>query len=221
VDRQRFMGIIIQERYGLILALMLVGYVLDGLDTGALVRLINAFVWSALLFVALWAPGIPTRLRLIGAIFTVALLSVGLILAFSDNETARIVLFLLLATVQALAMVAIVVRVAHHERVGPQTVMGAIAGYVLLGLSLGALYQGLDLATATPLFNNIDNEGDYVYFSLITLTTVGYGDITPAAEIAKRLVSVEALVGQMFLVTLVARLVTLWGRPLRSGAPQD
>jgi voltage-gated potassium channel Kch len=49
----------------------------------------------------------------------------------------------------------------------------------------------------------------------VTLTTVGYGDITAASDIAKRLVVVEAFIGQVFLITLVARLVSLWGKRLR------
>jgi voltage-gated potassium channel len=49
----------------------------------------------------------------------------------------------------------------------------------------------------------------------VTLTTVGYGDITPATELAKRLAVVEAVVGQVFLIVLVARLVSLWARGLR------
>jgi len=49
-----------------------------------------------------------------------------------------------------------------------------------------------------------------LYFSVVTLTTVGYGDITPATELAKRLVVVGAFVGQVFLITFVARLVSLW-----------
>jgi voltage-gated potassium channel Kch len=49
----------------------------------------------------------------------------------------------------------------------------------------------------------------------VTLTTVGYGDITAAGDLAKRLVVVEAFVGQVFLITLVARLVALWGQPLK------
>jgi voltage-gated potassium channel Kch len=57
--------------------------------------------------------------------------------------------------------------------------------------------------------------GDYTYFSFVTLTTVGYGDITAASDIAKRLVVVEAFIGQVFLITLVARLVSLWGKRLR------
>jgi voltage-gated potassium channel Kch len=59
-------------------------------------------------------------------------------------------------------------------------------------------------------------EGDYTYFSFVTLTTVGYGDVTAASDLAKRLVVVEAFVGQVFLIVLVARLVALWDPPSRS-----
>lgn len=77
----------------------------------------------------------------------------------------------------------------------------------------------MDLLTDTTFLNGVVSDGDYVYFSFVTLTTVGYGDITAATDIAKRLVVVEAFVGQVFLVALVARLVSLWGAPDR-GDPQ-
>jgi voltage-gated potassium channel Kch len=63
--------------------------------------------------------------------------------------------------------------------------------------------------------NGVVAVGDYTYFSIVTLTTVGYGDITAASDLAKRLVAVEAFMGQIFLITLVARLVSLWGQPVR------
>ncbi len=59
------------------------------------------------------------------------------------------------------------------------------------------------------------SQGDYLCFSFVTLTTVGYGDLTAASDLAERLVVVEAFLGQVFIITLVARLVSLWGNPLR------
>lgn len=217
VPGQRFLGVVVQERYGLILALLLLGYVLEGLDGGALFRLATALIFATLLVAALLAPGIPPKLRLAGITSTGVLLLLAIVLLVSDSATAKVSLLILLSLVQILALITIAVRIAHHEKVDRQTVMGAIAGYFLIGLSMGALYQGLNLATEAEMFNGITGPGDYIYFSLITLTTVGYGDITPATDFAKRLVSVEALVGQIFLVTLVARLVALWGRPLNLG----
>lgn len=216
---QRFGGVQIQERYGLVLVLMMVGYVLEALSGSVLTRVVNALIWATVLFVALWAPGINNRLRLLGGLATAALLVAAGILSLAENPTARIVLLVVLALVQVLALISIALRVAQHDRVGAQTVLGAIAGYFLIGLAMGSFYQAMDLQANGAAFNGITSDGDYIYFSLVTLTTVGFGDITPATDLAKRIVSVEALIGQVFLVTLVARLVALWGRPLRKDDP--
>jgi voltage-gated potassium channel Kch len=94
-----------------------------------------------------------------------------------------------------------------------QTVMGGVAAYALIAFMMAAVFQGADLLTADAFLNGVVAQGDYIYFSFITLTTVGYGDITAASVIAKRLAVVEAFAGQVFLITLVARLVSLWGAP--------
>lgn len=99
--------------------------------------------------------------------------------------------------------------------------MGAIAVYAMIAFAAGSLYQGLDVLEDGPLFDGINEAGDYLYFSIVTLTTVGYGDVTPTEVISKRLAEVEAFAGQIFLITLVARLVSLWGKPLRSASTQE
>ena len=55
-------------------------------------------------------------------------------------------------------------------------------------------------------------QSEYLYFSFVTLTTLGFGDLSPSVGLPQALTVLEALLGQVFLVTLVARLVTLWGR---------
>jgi len=212
---RRFAGVRVRERYGLILLLMLGGYIVTGFDDSELLRLLNALIWMILLLTALWAPGIPERIRRIGMVVTVALLVAVGALTFSNTDSARSALFLLLGTAQLLAVLAILARIAQHRQVNTQTVMGAIAGYALIGFSMAALYHGLELVSEDAFLNGVVSPGDYVYFSFVTLTTVGYGDITAASELAKRLVAVESLGGQIFLITLVARLVSLWGQPLR------
>ena len=57
---------------------------------------------------------------------------------------------------------------------------------------------------------------DFVYFSFVVLTTLGFGDFTPATDAGKAMVSFEALLGQIFLVTVVSRLVGLYSRAARS-----
>ena len=94
---------------------------------------------------------------------------------------------------------------------------GAIAVYVLLGFLfalLFALLEGLVPGSFAGLErSDLEHQmRDTVYFSFVTLTTVGYGDITPIGEAARNLAVVEALLGQIFLAILIGRLVTLSGQ---------
>jgi voltage-gated potassium channel Kch len=91
--------------------------------------------------------------------------------------------------------------------------MGGIAAYALIAFVMAAVYRAVELVTASPFLDGVQSSGDYLYFSFVTLTTVGYGDITPATDLAKRLAVLEMFIGQVFLITLVARLVSLWKTP--------
>jgi hypothetical protein len=104
-------------------------------------------------------------------------------------------------------------RILHHRRVTSETVLGALCVYVLIGL----LYAFLYLAVADFRDNFFAQPGpheqsEYLYFSFVTLTTLGFGDLSPAHGLPQALTVSEALLGNIFLVTLVARLVTLWVR---------
>jgi Ion channel len=106
------------------------------------------------------------------------------------------------------------VRVLHHRRVTHETVLGAICAYVLLGLCFAFAYLAENELTDTPFFAQPGehSQSEYLYFSFVTLTTLGFGDLSPSVGVAQALVVIEALLGQIFLVTMVARLVTLWVR---------
>lgn len=87
--------------------------------------------------------------------------------------------------------------------------------YLLLGLVWCYIYALLDYylpgsILSTPEANIFDNFSRYLYFSLVTLTTLGYGDITPSTRVAQNWVVLEAVIGQFYLTILVARLVGLY-----------
>ena len=208
-------GVPVRERYGLVLILILVGYVLSGVESNRFLLAVNSFLWVALLLTTLWSPGVPKRLRRIGSVATILVLLATLSLGFVSSELADGWRLILLGIAQFAALLAILNRISRHRQVTFQTVMGGVAAYALIAFVMAALYHGMDLLTGTTFLNGVVSEGDYVYFSFVTLTTVGYGDITAATDVAKRLVVVEAFVGQVFLVALVARLVSLWGAPER------
>ena len=118
------------------------------------------------------------------------------------------------STLCALLVLAIAVGInvfARGHAVGDR-VFGAIVLYLMLGVMWAFVYAMLN-----TLLPNAFTEGagrtrgiaDWVYFSFVTLTTVGYGDIVPIARAARSLAMLEALVGQLYPAIIIARLVSL------------
>jgi hypothetical protein len=97
-------------------------------------------------------------------------------------------------------------------------IYAALSAYLLAGLSFGVLYWALELALPGSLYYGggaIDrfSEADGIYFSFVTLATLGYGDFVPKTEVARGLTIVEAVLGQLYLGVMVARLVSLYVSP--------
>ena len=105
-------------------------------------------------------------------------------------------------------------RVVHHKRVTLETVLGALCAYVLVGLLFAFSFLAVEALRDAPFFAQPGPHGqsEFVYFSFVTLTTLGFGDLSPSVGLPQALTALEALFGSIFLVTLVARLVTLWVR---------
>jgi hypothetical protein len=97
-----------------------------------------------------------------------------------------------------------------------RTILGAISVYMIFGLLFTSLYVMIDRLQSGPFFGVEagSHTGDYIFFSFTTLTTTGYGNLVPAAQPGKMFAGLEMLLGQIFLVTLIAGLVSLW-RPRR------
>lgn len=128
--------------------------------------------------------------------------------------------FLGIAALLIISPLAILNRIGWHRRVTFRTVAGAICVYLQLGLAFSALYFGLDLHDNLSISGaNPISFVPYNYYSFITLTTVGYGDITPVGNLARTAAMFEALIGQVLLVTVVARTVTLLGREREPAEP--
>lgn len=118
-----------------------------------------------------------------------------------------------------LTILTLVVLVRVFRDTGSVTlsrVQGAIAAYVLFGITWSILYRLLDLClpaafsfTATADMTPVEIRESLTYFSFVTLTTLGYGDVTATHPIARMFVVFEALTGQLYPATLLARLVSL------------
>ncbi|MES9957741.1 MAG: potassium channel family protein [Sedimenticola sp.] len=113
----------------------------------------------------------------------------------------------------------VIANVMKEERVGTDKIFGAICGYILLGLSWALIYGALELIYPGSFSGSVDPgpaEGphfaamdQFIYYSLVTLSTLGYGDITATTHAARSLSSTEAIVGQLYMAILVARLIGL------------
>jgi voltage-gated potassium channel Kch len=206
-----------EARFALALALLLLAYVLQSF-TGTIVEPVVDLLFILLFLLVLIDPRWP-KLGIAAGLIAVAV-SASLTLAYgaTDNLALGAWSSVLNATLLFWSVVLVLVRVARQRVVTISTVFGALLAYALLGFAFASVYAAIDLATGDAIFaQGAVPQADYVYFSFVTLTTLGFGDLTPALDIIKRLVVVEALIGQIFLVVLVARLVSLWARPQDAG----
>jgi len=90
----------------------------------------------------------------------------------------------------------------------------ALSAYLLAGIYFGLLYWVLEqLSPGTFAVTSKFSQSSAIYFSFVTLATLGYGDIAPRADVARGLAIVEGVGGQLFLAVLVARLVSLYSKP--------
>jgi hypothetical protein len=138
------------------------------------------------------------------------------------GSTVRLVLYVA-------ALTAIVRRLTRHLRVDGSTLMGALCIYLLLGLVFASLFGVIAAIQHTAFFTGNVGDGswtDRVYFSYTTLTTVGYGDFTAATGIGRISAISEVLLGQLYLVSVVALVIGNLGRsrptpPMRRRGEQD
>ena len=119
------------------------------------------------------------------------------------------------------APVIIVRRLVARRTVDTQTVLGAIAAYLMAGMAFAFVYRALGALQAGPFFGS-QGEGSFsqdLFFSFTTLTTTGYGNLVPAVNPGQTLAVMEMLTGQLFLVTAVARVVSAWQPRQDRGRP--
>ena len=107
--------------------------------------------------------------------------------------------------------IAILVKTFKPGDITFHRIEGSIVGYLLMGLIFGYAFHVIYLSAGASSFNNI-TQGDlkeFLYYSFTTLTTTGYGDITPVHPVARSLSNFEALIGQLYPAILIARLVSM------------
>jgi hypothetical protein len=197
--------------FGLVLLLVLVTYILasllpyKGWTALLIVIAATASVTVALTSARARPAAIRWSFRLAGAAVVLALLNPLL-----DAPSLLGVSSLIQMVLLVLAVGAILRAVITETEVGFRTILGAISVYLIFGLLFTFLYAAVDRLQSGLFFGQPIATGDYVFFSFTTLTTTGYGNLVPAGQPGEMFAGLEMLLGQIFLVTLIAGLVSLW-----------
>ena len=203
----------ISDAFGLVLFLVLLTYVLASL-------LSNRGWPAVVLIVATSATSVisltSSRAKegLVRAAVSLSALAIALaaIAAVSGNRTWLNVASVIQIGLLTVAMGAVLRRVVTSAEVGFRTILGAISVYTVLGLLFSFAYGTIARIQETPFFQGVPHPhgSDFLFFSYTTLTTTGYGDLVPAGQPGQMVSGLEMMLGQIFLVTLVAGLVSLW-----------
>jgi Ion channel len=201
------------DSYGLVVLLILFTYVLSvsiHKNWGASLVVV---VQVATVSITLRASEAHLRIRRITFGFlVVAVLGAFVNVFFSERilwvgVTAAIGALLYLA-----ASVSILRHLIHRRVVDVETVLGAIATYLMVGMAFAFLYRMLGAVGVQPFFG-AQGDGTFpqdLFFSFTTLTTTGYGNLVPASNPGQTLAVAEMLMGQLFLVTAVAKVINAW-----------
>jgi hypothetical protein len=203
-----------RHAYGLLLVLILSSLAFQLATTeGNVVHVVTIALQGGTFLAALWISQARTRMLRIASVVIVAV-TVAAAVTFAaagdvDDTGARIVNLLLAAAAPLAIVHGLVDHFREQGRVTLQTMFGVLCIYLLIGSFFAFSYGVIDDLAAQPLFTQIGagTNSDYLYFSFATLTTTGYGDLTAATDLGRSLAITEALIGQIYMVTVVALIV--------------
>lgn len=200
-------------RYGIVLLLLFATFVvLASGFTSSWLYVVTVTLLGTTLLTVVAATGMSRRVRHITRVL-VALCVIGAIVAVPfSGDAPRAGALVLNALLVAIAPIAIVVSVVRRRVIDLQTILGALCIYVLIGLLAAFVFGTIGTMDSRFFVQQASaTTADYVYFSFVTLSTVGYGDLTAAGSVGRAFAVLEALLGQIYLVTVVAMLVSNFG----------
>lgn len=207
------------DRFALLLLLVLASFFVTGVSDARWTRTSAALLNLAVLVVGFFSTGLGDHPRRVAVLAGVGFIGSALIATRSLDEATTSVGSLAQVVVLGAVLLAVVGRILEHDRVELETILGAITAYVLIGMVFAWGYVMLAGIIDGPILDP-PGTGFPVYYSFVVLTTLGFGDITPTNQVVQRVSALEALIGQVFLATLVARLVSLYS-PRRRRSETD
>lgn len=168
------------------------------------------------------------RRLLVVVVVDATLLAAGVVGYVIDSEGVRAASNAGFGLLLIVTTLVILRRVLQHQTITSRTLSGAVSAFLLVGLAFACFAESIVLRDpdAYSTASGTLQFADMLYFSFVTQATLGYGDIVPVSDWARSLATMQTIAGQIYLVTIVARLVSLLGMSrvvgsMGAGSPPD
>jgi Ion channel len=227
--RERLKRLEAGHSYHWVLAMVLaVVFAMIALPEGELGRFLLVLLEAATLLVAVWTAHARSRVTHVVVIVAATSVVVAGLAAVTPGDAAvalRVITLLLVAGLP-LILTRGVVTTIRQNGVTLNAVNGVLTLYLLLGLVFGTVYDLVNAIGSAPFFAGQPagvHAGDFIYFAFTTQTTVGFGDFVPGTDVGRALAAGQAVIGQLYLVTVVSLVISNLGRAPRqrdAGGPE-
>jgi Ion channel len=202
------------DSYGLVLLMIVATYVLAASLPDRWGATILVLVQIVTVRLALHTSQARRGLLLVANVLFAVAAVAAVVNLFTHDDDSQLSSYVFVAAslLYVVAPVSIVRPVAYRREVDQETMLGALAAYLLIGMAFAFAYRFLGAIETAPFFG-AGGEGTLsqdLFFSFVTLTTTGYGNLVPADNPGQSLAVFEAILGQFFLVTAVGKIVSAW-----------
>lgn len=197
-------------RYDVLLVVVLVLLALSPFELS--VARVGLIGLAALAFLyALWTSAVPRRAMPVAVALAVLTVVASGVAEAVGGKAERAFADAMAAGLCLLTVLVLVVRLAPKRRVSSRVLAAGVAVYLLFGVLFAQVFALIGVVRPEGFFAQPGphNSVSYLYFSFITLTSVGYGDLTPVNSEGQMMSALEALLGQLYLVTVIAYFVSV------------
>ena len=212
-----------RDSYGLVLLLVLVTYVVSVSITEARAASIVLTVQLATVWLTLHTAKARRVTRIVADVM-LCLAAVAAVVSYFEHGHGEQLgsIFIICCLLYAVAPFAIVRHLLFRQTVDQETLLGAVAAYLLLGMFFAFAYRAAGELGSVPFFGSAGRGtlSQDLFFSFVTMTTVGYGNLVPAANPGQAFAAIEAVTGQLFLVVAVGKIVSTM-TPIRGKPPKS
>jgi hypothetical protein len=202
-------GILFKTNVVLLFSLCILIFIIPTIPSRGL--LLTRILLSIIVISGLFAADFSkAAFRILATIGMLVILTTMADLMFPESRILSILAFLMNTVFFVIVTIALVGHVTLAREVDSSTLISAINSYLLIGLTLSILFQILDLfipASFTQIEPSDQSLSSFIYYGFVTLTTLGYGDITPSTPLARSLASFTAVFGQLYLVIIMALII--------------